>query len=372
MDDVLVAAPSAPIAGDHHRPGATCSAVQRVRCSGRRRRRHPGGGIPAATRPASAPRSPGSVTSGAVHFGGAQLHRQRSARRSCRAARVRARDGHRRRRRSRTRASCTCSTAPTGRIAQGRPSRRRERPVFGSAGSGRRSRRWPGNLRAPGSAGIGPCYSRRLRVGDRRRRRRRPAGLRGRRAGLHGAGRELRRRVPRVSGRRRHLPRRRTRLRRARRADHRLVADPARRLVRRQREPRAVPGPGRQRRSAPVRVGAHRVGDLGQLRRRRSRAERPASAVPVPLTNVPDGKPDFVASAPGADSGATPDAGAAFVVDRPVSPRCCVIDSPSPQGGAAFGSFTQSFAAPGQARRRRAPDIVVGAPGMTARAPRIS
>jgi hypothetical protein len=39
------------------------------------------------------------------------------------------------------------------------------------------------------------------------------------------------------------------------------------------------------------------------------------------------------------------------------------VESPSPQTGAAFGTFTQAFAAPGRLNGDGAPDLVVGAPG---------
>ena len=38
------------------------------------------------------------------------------------------------------------------------------------------------------------------------------------------------------------------------------------------------------------------------------------------------------------------------------------VDPPSPQSGAAFGSFAQSFSAPGRLDGNGTPDIVVGAP----------
>jgi hypothetical protein len=80
----------------------------------------------------------------------------------------------------------------------------------------------------------------------------------------------------------------------------------------------------------------------------------------VPLTNVPDGKPDFISSAPGADVGATADAGSAFVVDAAGVAAMLRVDPPSAQGGAAFGSFPLS--APGRLDGNGTPDIVVGAP----------
>ena len=70
--------------------------------------------------------------------------------------------------------------------------------------------------------------------------------------------------------------------------------------------------------------------------------------VPAPLSNVPDGTPDFVASAPGRRRRRDADAGAAFVVDAAGVAAMLRVDPPSPQGGAAFGSFAQSFSAPGR------------------------
>ena len=84
--------------------------------------------------------------------------------------------------------------------------------------------------------------------------------------------------------------------------------------------------------------------------------------VPAPVSNVPDGTPDFISSAPGADVGATADAGSAFVVDAAGVAAMLRVDPPGPQGGAGFGSFAQSFSAPGRLDGNGTPDIVVGAP----------
>ena len=122
--------------------------------------------------------------------------------------------------------------------------------------------------------------------------------------------------------------------------------------------------PGQAGAGEPPRFGSALtpVGDLGRC------AEGDPTGVPtcvrpvVPLTSIPDGRPDFLASAPGADVGSTADAGAAFVVDPVGVAAMLEIDSPTPQSGAGFGTFAQSFLAPGRLGDDTTPDILLGAP----------
>ena len=120
--------------------------------------------------------------------------------------------------------------------------------------------------------------------------------------------------------------------------------------------------PGQAGGGGPPRFGSAltSVGDLGQCTDGVGAAT--CVGVPASLTNVPDGRPDFVASAPGTDAG-EPDAGAAFVVDAAGAAAMLRVDPPTPQGGAEFGSFVQSFPAPGRVDSDTTPDLVVGAPG---------
>jgi hypothetical protein len=123
--------------------------------------------------------------------------------------------------------------------------------------------------------------------------------------------------------------------------------------------------PGQAGGGDPPRFGSALTvaGDLGHCTSGDPTGVTTCLGAPAPLTNATDGRPDFVAAAPGADTGGTQDAGAAFVVDTAGEAAMLRVDSPSPQGGAAFGSFTQSFAAPGKLNADGTTDLVIGAPG---------
>jgi hypothetical protein len=85
--------------------------------------------------------------------------------------------------------------------------------------------------------------------------------------------------------------------------------------------------------------------------------------VPEALSAQPDGFPDLTATAPGAPTGGTGGAGAAFVLDPRANAAMLRIDSPTPQAAGAFGSFLSGFAAPGDLNLDGVPDLVLGAPG---------
>jgi hypothetical protein len=103
------------------------------------------------------------------------------------------------------------------------------------------------------------------------------------------------------------------------------------------------------------------VGDVGHCAGGEP-VEPTCIGVPAPLSNAPDGSPDLLASAPGIDAGSAPDSGAAFIVDTLGEAAMLRIDPPSPQAGAAFGSFAQTFSAPGRLNGDGLPDVVVGDP----------
>jgi hypothetical protein len=81
------------------------------------------------------------------------------------------------------------------------------------------------------------------------------------------------------------------------------------------------------------------------------------------LTGTPDGAPDLVAAAPGADAGGAGEAGAAFVLDAEGNAAMLRLESSSPQASGSFGSFLGSFAAPGDLNLDGVPDLLLGAPG---------
>jgi FG-GAP repeat protein len=81
------------------------------------------------------------------------------------------------------------------------------------------------------------------------------------------------------------------------------------------------------------------------------------------LNSQPDGAPDLLATAPGADTGAASEAGAAFIVDARGNAAMVKAESPGPQSSGAFGSFRASFAAPGDLNLDGVADALVGAPG---------
>jgi hypothetical protein len=123
--------------------------------------------------------------------------------------------------------------------------------------------------------------------------------------------------------------------------------------------------PGQAGGGDPPRFGSAltAAGDLGRCAEGDPGSSPTCIRPPVPLSNAPDGKPDFVASAPGADVGAAPDAGSAFVVDPAGVAAMLEVSSPTPQTGAGFGSFAQSFFAPGRLGDDQTADLVLGAPG---------
>ena len=147
-------------------------------------RRHRQQERPTAIRRASAPRSHGSVTSGAAPSRGASCTVRRRSTGPPRCSSPRPAPTSIRRRR-RTRGSCTCSDGATGASLKEIRLSAAERPL--SAARIRKAvRPLPGSRRAPDSGASGPARAAGVRRRDRRRRRRRPARLRGRRAGLHG------------------------------------------------------------------------------------------------------------------------------------------------------------------------------------------
>jgi hypothetical protein len=104
------------------------------------------------------------------------------------------------------------------------------------------------------------------------------------------------------------------------------------------------------------------AGDLGRCAEGNPPGGPVCLGAGVPLTNEPDGKPDFLASAPGADVAPTIDAGTAFVIDAAAVAGMLQFSSPSPQSDDGFGAFTQSSFAPGRLDADHVPDVLVGAP----------
>jgi FG-GAP repeat len=78
--------------------------------------------------------------------------------------------------------------------------------------------------------------------------------------------------------------------------------------------------------------------------------------------NAPDGVPDLLVSATGADSGGGTDAGAAFVVDGASAIVLSRLDGAS--GNARFGSFSSGESAFGDLVDTGLPDVYVGAQGL--------
>jgi hypothetical protein len=81
------------------------------------------------------------------------------------------------------------------------------------------------------------------------------------------------------------------------------------------------------------------------------------------VSNVQDGYPDFLVSAPGADVSGNADAGKAFVVDGGQGVVIGALASPEPQANAGFGSFPNAVPAPGDLAGSSLPDLYLPALG---------
>lgn len=79
------------------------------------------------------------------------------------------------------------------------------------------------------------------------------------------------------------------------------------------------------------------------------------------VRNAPDGVPDLLVAATGADLGGTPDVGTAFVVDGASATILSRLDGAGP-GGSRFGSFSSGELAFGDLIDTPLPDIYTGAP----------
>ncbi len=82
----------------------------------------------------------------------------------------------------------------------------------------------------------------------------------------------------------------------------------------------------------------------------------------IPLTNQPDGRPDFAAGAPGVDLPGALDAGAVFMVDAYSNAVMARVESAEVKTAAAFGSFDQTVPAAGDMGAGPGPDMVLGTP----------
>jgi FG-GAP repeat len=106
------------------------------------------------------------------------------------------------------------------------------------------------------------------------------------------------------------------------------------------------------------------VGDLGKCYEGDPDPAAPdarcATTPLVQLTTTPDGKPDIVVSAPGADVGGVTDAGVAYVIDVSANRAMRTLQDPQPQEGDAFGAGDQSSPPAGDLGLDAAPDVLLG------------